>query len=148
MQREQDPMMEQASAVRDLYRGAEDAWFFAGELQAEVFDHGRNALAFLRAWADRPDVDPSQIRESFARVELIHRQLGGLIDQQRRALEALPARLVLAPGADEEREARARALVLAQLEQEGALGGHRPPAGARLRPPGASDRARDAGVEE
>ncbi len=134
MQSQRYPMTEQASAVRDLFKSAEEAYFFAGELQAEIIDHGRNALDFLKRWADRPDSDPSSLRESFARVELIHRQLGGLIDQQRRSLEVMPARLTLPEGADPEREARARLHALAQLELEGALGGHRAAPAERLRP--------------
>lgn len=135
MQSQRYSMTEQAGAVRDLYKSAEEAYFFAGELQAEVMDHGRNALIFLKGWAERPELDPSQIRESFARVEMIHRLLGGLLDQQRRALEVLPARLTFLEGADLEREARARAQTLAQLELEGILGGHRAPVGQpRARP--------------
>lgn len=135
MQSKRFPDMEQASAVRDLFKCAEEAFLLAGELQAECLDHGRNALIFLKAWAEQPDADPTKVRESFARVELLHRLLGGLLDQQRRAAEALPAQLTLVPGADRTREDRARALTLAQLELEGVLGGHRAPGTApRTRP--------------
>lgn len=148
MQSERYPVMEQASAVRDLYKGAEEAYFFVAELQGEVLDHGRNALAFLRAWAQDPDADPTQIRESFARMEMVHRQLGGVLDVQRRALEVMPARLVLAPGADPEREERARRLTLIQLELEGALGGHRSGLEPRGRPRLDPDDHLNAGLEE
>lgn len=148
MQSDGYPVLEQASAVRDLYKGAEEAYFFVAELQGEVLDHGRNAQAFLKAWARDPDADPSLIRESFARVEMIHRQLAGVLDVQRRALEVMPARLVLAPGADPEREARARRATLVQLELEGALTGHRSGQGARARPRLDPDDRLNVGVEE
>lgn len=136
--------MEQASAVRELFRAAEDAWFFAGELVAEVEDHGRIALAFLKAWVSDPCADPSSVRESFARVELVHHQLGGLIDQQRRALDELPARL--APPSDPERAELARQRTLAELELEGVLGGHQPGREPRDRPRG--DEAASTAIEE
>ena len=57
-----------------------------------------SALAFTRTWlADPGASDPSRIRETFARVELLHEQLGALISQQRSALQELPARLLVQP---------------------------------------------------
>ena len=105
--------LEQPSAVRSFYSGAEESFGIAGDLHSEVEAHGMNALAFVRAWmADPASCDPSQVRESFARVSLLHELLGGLIDQQRAALEELPARLLL-------QDERGRAAVLEDLERQG-----------------------------
>lgn len=126
--------IEQASAVRDLYQCATESQGLASELIAEVEDHGRLALLFLRAWADSAEADPSPVRESFARVELLYRQLGGLVDQQRRAMSALPARLTLPEGVDPERAEAERVHVLRELARQGVLEGEpRPERAERAR---------------
>ena len=112
---------DQAGAVRDLYQCATESLGVASELIAEVEDHERQALQFLRAWVRSPRADPSSVRESFARVELLHRQLGGLVDQQRRAMSQMPARLVQPDGTDPIRAARERADVLEELNGLGVL---------------------------
>lgn len=112
---------EQAAAVRDLYQCASESLGVASELIAEVEDHERQARQFLRDWSRSPRADPSEVRESFARVEMLHRQLGGLVDQQRRAMSALPARLVLPEGVDPIRAALERADVLSELSELGVL---------------------------
>lgn len=115
------PRLEQAGAVRDLYSAATESQGVASELIAEVEDHGRLALLFLRAWADDAEADPSEVRESFARVEVLYRLLGGLVDQQRRAMGALPARLAPLPGADPDRASQERGEVIDELRRQGAL---------------------------
>ena len=107
--------------MRDLYQAATESQGVASELIAEIEDHGRLALLFLRAWADDAGADPSGVRESFARVEILFRMLGGLVDQQRRAMGALPARLTLPPEVDPEQAESERAGVLAELRRQGAV---------------------------
>ena len=98
------PPLEQPSAVRALYDGAQGSLGAVSDLSREVDAHGLAAHRFARDWMSAPDdCAPSAIRESFARVCLCYSQLGALIDAQRAALTELPARLVLRddPGREE-----------------------------------------------
>ena len=107
------PALEQPSAVRSFYAGAEESYGISGDLHSEVEGHGMRALAFVRAWMTDPAAcDPSLIRESFARVTLLHEQLGALIEQQRAALDELPETLVV-------RDDPGRDAVLEELERHG-----------------------------
>lgn len=89
---------EQAEAIQSFKNAAETAYFVAGSLRSEVESHGTATLAFSKAWlADPESVDPSEIRRSFGRVEAIYEQLGDLLDQQREALNEMPARMSRRP---------------------------------------------------
>ena len=112
--------LEQATAVRALWRGADDAFDVVGELGPEVDRHASRARAFLKAWAAEANPDPRELLVGFGRLAALYDRLTDAMERQREALDSLNVRLA-PPDGDPVLEQRARVVTLAHLRRDGAL---------------------------